>query len=144
MAEAEIAHYRDEDPDLDMHAEIRSDVNGVMVSGDTLLIGPETKVQLERAQALLHHEVGTHLVTQANGSHQPIKVLGVGLAGYDETQEGLAVLAEIACGGLTAFRLRRHRQPGRDRAPDDRRSEVAEAHEALVVEDSSGRAPRRP
>ena len=56
--------------------------------------------------ALLHHEVGTHLVTQANGSHQPIKVLGVGLAGYDETQEGLAVLAEIACGGLTAFRLR--------------------------------------
>ena len=45
-------------------------------------------------------------MTQVNGTHQPIKVLGVGLAGYDETQEGLAVLAEIACGGLTAFRLR--------------------------------------
>ena len=44
--------------------------------------------------ALLHHEVGTHLVTHVNGTHQPIKVLGVGLAGYDETQEGLAVLAE--------------------------------------------------
>ena len=54
-----------------MHAEIRADVNGVMVSGDVLLIGPETKVQQARAQALLHHEVGTHLVTQANGSHQP-------------------------------------------------------------------------
>ena len=82
-----------------MHAEVRPDVNGVMVSGDVLLIGPETKVQRARAQALLHHEVGTHLVTQANGSHQPIKVLGVGLAGYDETQEGLAVLAESPAAG---------------------------------------------
>lgn len=134
LAEDEIAHYRAEDPDLDMHAEIRTDVNGVMVSGDTLLIGPETKVQRARAQALLHHEVGTHLVTQANGSHQPIKVLGVGLAGYDETQEGLAVLAEIACGGLTAFRLRQlasrvvtvHRMIGG--------ASFAEAHEALVAD----------
>lgn len=106
LAQAEIAHYRDVDPDVEMHAEIRTDVNGVMVSGDTLLIGPESKVQRLRAAALLHHEVGTHLVTQVNGNHQPIKVLGVGLAGYDETQEGLAVLAEIASGGLTAFRLR--------------------------------------
>ncbi len=138
LAEDEIAHYRAEDPDLDMHAEIRTDVNGVMVSGDTLLIGPETKVQRARAQALLHHEVGTHLVTQANGSHQPIKVLGVGLAGYDETQEGLAVLAEIACGGLTAFRLRQlasrvvtvHRMIGG--------ASFAEAHEALVADGFPG------
>jgi uncharacterized protein (TIGR02421 family) len=33
-------------------------------------------------------------------------MMGSGLAHYDETQEGLAVLAEIACGGLTASRLR--------------------------------------
>jgi uncharacterized protein (TIGR02421 family) len=135
LAQEEIARYRAEDPDLDMHAEIRPDVNGVMVSGDVLLIGPETKVQLARAQALLHHEVGTHLVTHTNGSHQPIKVMGVGLAGYDETQEGLAVLAEIACGGLTAFRLRQlasrvvtvHRMIGG--------ATFAEAHEALVADD---------
>ena len=135
LAEEEIARYHDVDPDLDMHAEIRTDVNGVMVAGDVLLIGPETKVQAARAQALLHHEVGTHLVTQANGSHQPVKVLGVGLAGYDETQEGLAVLAEIACGGLTAFRLRQlasrvltvHRLVGG--------ATFAEAHEALVADD---------
>ena len=120
----EIAHYRAEDPDLDMHAEIRPDVNGVMVSGDTLLIGPETKVQRARAQALLHHEVGTHLVTQANGSHQPIKVLGVGLAGYDETQEGLAVLAEIALRRADRLPAAPARQPRRHRAPDDRRRDV--------------------
>ena len=60
---------------------------------------------VQEVGALLQHEVGTHLVTHVNGSAQPIKVLGTGFAGYDETQEGLAVLAEIACGGLTAFRL---------------------------------------
>jgi uncharacterized protein (TIGR02421 family) len=132
LAQAEIAHYRDIDPDVELHAEIRPDITGVMVSGDTLLIGPESRVQRIRATALLHHEVGTHLVTQVNGNHQPVRVLGVGLAGYDETQEGLAVLAEIACGGLTAFRLRQlagrvltvHRLIAG--------ATFAEAHEALV------------
>ena len=119
-----------------MHAEIRSDVNGVMVSGDVLLIGPETKVQQARAQALLHHEVGTHLVTQANGSHQPIKVLGVGLAGYDETQEGLAVLAEIACGGLDRLPPAPARQPRRRPCTaSSAGATFAEAHEALVADD---------
>lgn len=106
LATEEIAHYREQAPGIEMHAEIRPDVNGVMVSGDTLLIGPESVVQSNRAAALLHHEVGTHLVTHVNGQAQPIKVLGSGLAGYDETQEGLAVLGEVACGGLTPFRLR--------------------------------------
>ena len=61
--------------------------------------------------------------------------MGVGLAGYDETQEGLAVLAEIACGGLTAFRLRQlagrvvtvHRMIGG--------ASFTEAHAALVADD---------
>lgn len=133
LAEAEILHYREVDPDIEMHAEIRTDVNGVMVSGDTLLVGVESRVQRPRAHALLHHEVGTHLLTQVNGAHQPIKVLGAGLAGYDETQEGLAVLAEIGCGGLTAFRLRQlggrvvtvHRLVAG--------ASFAEAHEALMA-----------
>ncbi len=98
LASAEIDYYRGIDPDIAMHAEIRGDVSGVMVSADTLLIGPEAAVASERANALLQHEVGTHLVTQVNGLAQPIQVLGTGLAGYDETQEGLAVLAEIAVG----------------------------------------------
>lgn len=58
-----------------MHAEIRPDASGVLVSGNSLLIGPESVVQARRAEALIHHEVGTHLVTQVNGSAQPIKVL---------------------------------------------------------------------
>ena len=106
LAQAEIDFYASIDQDIRMHAEIRDDVNGVMVSGNTLLIDPDSGVQRARANALLQHEVGTHLVTQVNGTAQPIQVLGTGLAGYDETQEGLAVLAEIGCGGLTPFRLR--------------------------------------
>ena len=45
LAAAEIAYYREVDPDVEMHAEIRSDVNGVMVSGNILMIGPESRVQ---------------------------------------------------------------------------------------------------
>lgn len=106
LAQLEIDHYREIDPEIDIHAEMRDDVNGVMVSGNTLLIDTGAVVQRARADALIQHEVGTHLVTQVNGSAQPVRVLGAGLAGYDETQEGLAVLAEIGCGQLTPFRLR--------------------------------------
>ncbi len=105
-AKAEIAHYRSIDPDAELHAEIRDDVSGVLVEGNTLLVSRNAAVAGPRVNALLQHEVGTHLVTQVNGLAQPIRMLGAGLAHYDETQEGLAVLAEIACGGLTASRLR--------------------------------------
>lgn len=106
MADAEIELYREQDPDLGIHAEVRPDVSGVLVEGDTLLLGEDAAVAAERVEALLHHEVGTHLVTQVNGTGQPVRSLASGLAGYDETQEGLAVLAEVGCGGLTPFRLR--------------------------------------
>ena len=55
---------------------------------------------------MLHHEVGTHVVTYQNGARQPLKLLTIGLPGYDETQEGLAVLAEYLTGGLDPRRLR--------------------------------------
>lgn len=134
LAREEMDHYRKQDPDIEMHAEIRDDVSGVMVSGNSLLLGPESKVRKARAHALLQHEVGTHLVTHFNGSIQPIKILGTGLARYDETQEGLAVLAEVACGGLTAFRFRQlasrvltvHRMVTG--------ATFAEAHSALVAD----------
>jgi uncharacterized protein (TIGR02421 family) len=105
-AKAEIAYYRSIDADIGIHAEIRDDVSGVLVEGDTLLISCNAAVAGARVNALLQHEIGTHLVTQVNGQAQPIHMMGSGLAQYDETQEGLAVLAEIACGGLTASRLR--------------------------------------
>ena len=106
LAEQEFDHYRALDPDIGLHVEVRDDVAGVLCEGTTLLIGSQSTVASRRAFALLQHEVGTHLITQVNGSRQPVTVLGTGLAHYDETQEGLAVLAEIAVGGLTPTRLR--------------------------------------
>lgn len=102
----EIEAYRQTDPDVEMHSRIRDDVTGVLVEGDSLLISTDARVDTVRLDALVHHEVGTHLVTHANGSRQPVTLLSNGFAGYDETQEGLAVLGEIACGGLTVSRLR--------------------------------------
>lgn len=106
LAEQELDHYRALDPDIGLHVEVRDDVAGVLCEGTTLLIGSQSSVASRRAFALIQHEVGTHLITQVNGSRQPVTVLGAGLAHYDETQEGLAVLAEVAVGGLTPTRLR--------------------------------------
>jgi uncharacterized protein (TIGR02421 family) len=106
LAEAELDHYRTIHADLDAHVEIRPDSSGVMVSNGNLLIAPTVVVPGERVHALLQHEIGTHIVTHVNGSHQPIRLLGAGLAEYDETQEGLAVFVEYLVGGLTARRLR--------------------------------------
>lgn len=106
LANEELDRYRAEAPGIEVTAQLRDDVIGVMVSGSSLLIGSDFTVTRRRANALIQHEVGTHLVTQINGAGQQLSSLGSGLAGYDETQEGFAVLAEIACAGLTTGRLR--------------------------------------
>jgi uncharacterized protein (TIGR02421 family) len=106
LAEAELAHYRAIDPDTGVHAEIRTDASGIMVAGPDLIVGSAVSVPASRAHALLQHEIGTHLVTYLNGTRQPVRVMAAGLAGHEETQEGLAVLAEFAVGGLSPHRLR--------------------------------------
>jgi uncharacterized protein (TIGR02421 family) len=106
LAEAELDLYRAVHTDLAAHVEVRDDSSGVMVSNGDLLIAPTAVVPSHRVQALLQHEIGTHIVTHVNGSCQPLRLLGAGLAGYDETQEGLAVFAEYLAGGLTARRMR--------------------------------------
>ena len=105
-AQIELDHYRALEPDLPVHVEIRDDCSGIMVSNGDLLISSALRIAESRVDALLHHEVGTHIVTYVNGCRQPLRVLASGLAGYEETQEGLAVLAEYLIGGLTIARVR--------------------------------------
>ena len=105
LAEAELERYRAIHPDFAARVFIRDDVPDVMVVSGDLLIGAGLRLPTVRAEALLQHEVGTHTVTDVNGRRQPLRMLAVGLPGYEETQEGLAVLAEYAAGGLTAARL---------------------------------------
>ena len=77
-----------------------------MVSKGSMLVGQDSKIPLSRVDALLQHEVGTHVLTYYNGKAQPLRQLYSGLAGYEALQEGLAVLAEYLVGGLSRPRLR--------------------------------------
>ena len=107
LAEAEVAYYREQWPDISAEVFVRDDVaSGLMVSQGALLIGSQTRIPVARAEALLQHEVGTHLLTYYNGRAQPFRQLYAGLAGYEALQEGLAVLAEYLVGGLSRPRLR--------------------------------------
>jgi len=105
-AEAEIRYYRERDPRVWSRVEIRDDVVGVLVSHGNLLLNSRQKVAEDRVEALLAHEIGTHILTYFNGQAQPFRQLYAGLPGYEELQEGLAVLAEYLTGGLTGPRLR--------------------------------------
>jgi uncharacterized protein (TIGR02421 family) len=106
IAAERIASYRSELPTLTSRVELRDDIASVMVAHGDLLIPRSSHYRLSRVQGLLAHEVGTHIVTFFNGREQPLKLLAAGLAGADELQEGLAVLAEALTGELTEGRLR--------------------------------------
>jgi uncharacterized protein (TIGR02421 family) len=105
-ARAEFDRYRAVYPDFPVRIEVREDISELMVSFGRLLIPEAAAVRADRVAPLLHHEVGTHVVTYQNGARQPLTLLTIGLPGYDETQEGLAVLAEYLTGGLDPRRLR--------------------------------------
>ena len=105
-ARAEFDRYREVYPDFPANLEVRGDVADLMVSFGRLLIPEAAAFRADRVEPLLHHEIGTHVVTYLNGARQPLTLLTVGLPGYDETQEGLAVLAEYLTGGLDPRRLR--------------------------------------
>ena len=105
-ARAECDWYRARYPEFPARVEVREDISELMVSFGRLLIPEAAAFRADRVEPLLHHEVGTHVVTYQNGARQPLKMLTVGLPGYDETQEGLAVLAEYLTGGLDPRRVR--------------------------------------
>jgi uncharacterized protein (TIGR02421 family) len=91
---------------LSSRVEIRRDITGLMVSRGNLLVSAGSRIPPSRVEALIQHEVGTHVLTYHNGRAQPLRHLYTGLAGYDALQEGLAVLAEYLVGGLSRPRLR--------------------------------------
>ncbi len=105
-ARKEIEYYKKLYPAMTSKVQVRDDTVGLMVSRGNLLIGKAIKLHPSRVDALLQHEVGTHIVTYFNGKAQPFQQLYSGLSGYEELQEGLAVLAEFLVGGLSRPRMR--------------------------------------
>jgi uncharacterized protein (TIGR02421 family) len=106
LVRVEFDHYRARWPEFESDVQVRPDLVGLMVSSGRLLIGQGLSLHADRVEALLQHEVGTHILTFVNGSAQPFEQLARGFADYDELQEGLGVLAEYLVGGLTRSRLR--------------------------------------
>lgn len=105
-ARQEIAYLRSQHQEVNARVEIRSDVTGLLVSRGNLLVSSYSRIPASRVEALVQHEVGTHVLTYHNGRAQKLRLLATGLAGYDALQEGLAVLAEFLVGGLSRPRLR--------------------------------------
>lgn len=105
-ARDELAHYREEFGFERLHPEIRDDISGLMVSRGKLLIGTNFSVPRIQMNAMLQHEVGTHVLTYCNGRRQPMGLLCRGLANYDALQEGMAVLMEYLADGLITARMR--------------------------------------
>ena len=105
-AQEEIDYYNSKFPNLNLSVEIRNDVAGIMVSKTKLLINDQISLDANRCDALIQHEVGTHILTYCNGKRQPLQQMFEGFEGYDQLQEGLAVIAEYLVGGLTVNRLR--------------------------------------
>ena len=105
-AQSEIEYYRKINPRITSTVQIRNDIVGLMVSRGNLLLSSKVSIPASRCDALLQHEIGTHVLTYFNGLAQPLKLLYCGLTGYEELQEGLAVLSEYLVGGLDKARLR--------------------------------------
>jgi len=105
-AQLEVDRYRTVDPTIGATVELRDDITSLMVSNGRLLVASGMRIPIRRVEALIQHEVGTHIVTYWNGAAQRLRLLATGLAGHDELQEGLAVLAEYLVAGLTPARLR--------------------------------------
>ncbi len=88
------------------HVEIKSTIDSMMVDKGVFYIPAKTRIPRKRAEALIQHEIGTHVLTYYNGINQPLKLLSSGISGYEELQEGIAVLAEYLSGGLSRTRLK--------------------------------------
>lgn len=106
LARKEFEYFRKQDPNFQSKIHIKDNIHTLMVSQGELYIPTDYKMNHEEADALLQHEVGTHVLTYHNGMQQPLELMAVGLANYDTLQEGLAVMSEFLMGGLTPNRMR--------------------------------------
>ncbi|MEH6532314.1 MAG: flavohemoglobin expression-modulating QEGLA motif protein [Photobacterium frigidiphilum] len=77
-----------------------------MVSGRSIKVNTGCMFSQRDLDALIHHELGVHLVTSVNADAQPLKVLKLGLPGNTHTQEGLAILCEFLSGSFPLHRLK--------------------------------------
>lgn len=105
LAEQELLNLKEQCEGMKTHVEIKDTIDNMMVNKGVLNIPKKTSVLKDRAQALIQHEIGTHVLTYYNGQSQPLSLLCSGIPGYEELQEGIAVFAEYLVGGLSRKRM---------------------------------------
>lgn len=71
-----------------------------------VLLKAGCELSLDSVKALVHHEIGVHMVTTMNAIKQPLNVFKLGFPNNTYTQEGIAVLTEYLSGHLTIKRLK--------------------------------------
>ena len=71
-----------------------------------VLLKHGAKLSLDSVKALVHHEIGVHMVTTMNALEQPLNIFKLGFPTNTYTQEGIAVLTEYLSGHLTIKRLK--------------------------------------
>ena len=77
-----------------------------LVSGRIIKVSADCQFNQADLNALIHHELGVHLLTTANADVQPLSILKLGLPGNTHTQEGLAILCEHLSGNFPLHRLK--------------------------------------
>lgn len=106
-ARSAVAGYRAQRPDFSCEVIIDpTPGTSLYVAKGNFHVAHDYSTSRWRVDPLIQHEIGTHIVTHYNGNRQPLQTLAGGLAGYDDLQEGLAVLAEYLAGYLPPDRLR--------------------------------------
>ena len=71
-----------------------------------VLLKKGTFLSEDSVKALVHHEIGVHMVTTMNAIDQPLNIFKLGFPTNTYTQEGIAVLTEYLSGHLTIHRLK--------------------------------------
>ncbi len=71
-----------------------------------VLLKKGTFLSEDSVNALVHHEIGVHMVTTMNAVEQPLNIFKLGFPTNTYTQEGIAVLTEYLSGYLTIKRLK--------------------------------------
>ena len=71
-----------------------------------VLLKHGSKLSSDSVKALVHHEIGVHMVTTMNALDQPLNIFKLGFPTNTYTQEGIAVLTEYLSGHLTIKRLK--------------------------------------
>ena len=75
-------------------------VISINVKGRRILIPVDRQpLAIDEVRRLVVHEIGVHMMTAVAGESTDIKPLATGLAGYEDTQEGLGKIAEQALEG---------------------------------------------